>query len=389
MILCAFNRPRPSSSCSSSGFGSGIGDAAERGRGRRTRTRTVGFVALFFVLGFAPVHAQEPRIRASLQLPETVWTGQKVTLVVELLAPGYFSGAASYELPAPAGLLLFPPAEHPTVSGETIDGTYYVIQRHELAVYPATAGPHTIPPIMVRIAYKHAPLDHDSIAATLATPALTLTATAPPGSEGLGQVISARNLQVVEEWKPEPGKTAVKAGDAFTRTITFTAPEVPGMVFPPFPAGKIDGLRLYPKPPVLLDRRTEATSREDPGELLGGRRDTMVYVCERPGRFTLPAVRLTWWDLEAKQLRTADLPARTITVVANPALASTPAVPVNPPPAGWRDELGWWLGGGVALAALILLGRSGARLGRLLAPLRPVHLQPLNPGARPGRPGGG
>jgi len=340
--------------------------------------------ALIFSLSLIAAHAQEPRIRAHLQLPDTLWTGQKVTLVVELLAPGYFAGAASYELPDPAGLILFPPAEHPVVSGQTIDGTYFVVQRHELAVYPSTAGPHTIPPISVRIAYKRAPLDHDSISATLTTRALNLTVAAPPGTAGLGQVISARDLRVVEEWKPEPGSTTIKAGDAFTRTITFTAPEVPGMVFPPFPAGKVDGLRLYPKAPALLDRTGRA------GGLDGGRRDTVVYVCERPGTFVIPAVRLTWWDLAAQQVRTADLPARTLTVIANPALAA--AVAATPAPrAGWRDESWWWLGGGVAL--LVLLGMAARSPGlreagqRLVAPLRPVHLQSLNPRpAEPARP---
>lgn len=329
------------------------------------------------VLGFllsVTAFAQDPRIRARLEMPDTLWTGQKVTLVVELLAPGYFSGAASYDLPDPAGLLLFPPAEHPVVGGETIDGTYYVSQRYELAVYPSAAGPHTIPPIPVRIAYKRAPLDHDSISATVTTPALKLMVTAPPGTAGLGQVISARGLRVVDDWKPEPGTTPLKAGDAFTRTVTFTAPQVPGMVFPAFPAGKIDGLRLYPKAPALLDRTVR-------GDLEGGRRDTIVYVCERAGTFTIPAVRLTWWDLDGQRLRTADLPARTLVVAANPALATAPVAPAAV--YGRSVQLEWLVS---AAAVVVLLGWIGSRSAgarrvgrRLLAPLRPVHLQPLNP----------
>lgn len=332
---------------------------------------------LFGVLGLllcAEGHAQEPKVRAELQAPDPLWVGEKVTLVVELLVPGYFSSAPGFDLPDPAGLILMPPTEHPIVSGETIDGTYYVTQRHELAVYPARAGERVIPPFQVRFAFKRSPLDHDVVAAVVTTPQVSLKVTAPPGTEKLGQVISARDLQVVEEWKPEPGKTGVKAGDAFTRTITFTAPDVPGMVFPPFPTGEIDGLRLYPKPPAVLDR-TDRTG------LVGGRRDTIVYVCERPGSFTVPALRLTWWDLAAKQLRTADLPARTFMVEANPALTSAPA---GASPTGWEDRLWWWLGGGGALLLLLWTGRRSAWLGRtchrLVTPLRPVHLQPLNPG---------
>ncbi len=339
--------------------------------------KAFGLLALLWCLSAS---AQEPKIRARLQAPDPLWAGEKATLVIELLAPGYFSSAVNFDLPDPGGIILQPPAGRAVVSGETIEGTYYVVQRHELAVYPARSGKFIIPPFHVRFAFKHAPLDHDDIPAIVTTPPLALTVTAPPGTAGLGQVISARDLQVAEEWKPEPGKSAVKAGDAFTRTITFSAPGVPGMIFPPFPAGKIDGLRLYPKPPVLLDHAAAGAERE---ELHGERRDTIVYVCERPGRFTIPAVRLTWWDIEAKRLRTADLPARLITVIANPALASADTSAA--PQADWRDAPWWWIGSGAALIVLIGVGLRSSRLrrawGYLVTPLRPVHLQPLNPSA--------
>ena len=59
----------------------------------------------------------------------------------------------------------------------------------------------------------------------------------PPGAEGLGNVISARNLKVEETWKPELGKTTIKPGDAFTRTIIFSAPDLPGMGLPAVSSG--------------------------------------------------------------------------------------------------------------------------------------------------------
>ena len=50
--------------------------------------------------------------------------------------------------------------------------------------------------------------------------------------------------------------------------------------------------------------------RKRPGSLTGKRRDTITYVCQRAGRFTIPAARLTWFDLDAKKLQTIDFPAR-------------------------------------------------------------------------------
>ncbi|HET9534737.1 MAG TPA: BatD family protein, partial [Mesorhizobium sp.] len=173
------------------------------------------------VFGIIGAVAQEPKVRASIGTQGDLWVGQRITLVVELLAPGYFSGVAGFDLPNPPGLLLTPPEGSPIVSSETIDGTSYTVQRHELAVFSRRAGEQTIPPITVRFQFKRNPLDKETIAAAVRTKPVTFNAKLPPGAEKLGSLISARNLKVEEAWTPEPGKA--KAGDAFTRTITFTA----------------------------------------------------------------------------------------------------------------------------------------------------------------------
>ena len=212
------------------------------------------------------------------------------------------------------------------------------------------------------------PLDKDAIAAAVKTEPVPFTVKLPPGAEKLGSLISARNLKVEEVWTPEPGKA--KAGDAFTRTITFTAPDVPAMAFPPFPAGKIDGLGIYPKPPEVLDESNR-------GSLTGKRRDTITYVCQRAGHFTIPAVRLTWFDLDAQKLQTIDFPARHLSVSSNPALESTAAEQGKF--RSWT-ALSWLLAAAVvALIATLCHGYWMPWLSRALVRWRPVHLQPLNP----------
>ena len=82
--------------------------------------------------------------------------------------------------------------------------------------------------------------------------------------------------------------------------------------------------------------------------MTGSRRDVVAYVCERPGEYTVPAARLTWWDLAAKRLRTIDFPARTIAVAAAAAPgAATPA----PTAAGWPSTR-TAVGIGVVIAVL-------------------------------------
>jgi hypothetical protein len=105
----------------------------------------------------------------------------------------------------------------------------------------------------------------------------------PPGAEGLATLISARDLKATEIWQPESG--SAKAGDAFTRTITFSAPDIPAMVFPPFTTTEVAGLGVYPGAPRLLDHSERGTMR-------GERQDIVTYVCQRSGRFVVPAARL-------------------------------------------------------------------------------------------------
>ncbi len=308
-------------------------------------------------------------MRASIAAPETNWVGQRIIVVVEILAPGVFDSAPTFDLPDPHGMLLMPPAGSPILSSETIDGVSFTVQRHELSIFAQRAGEQTIPPLTVRFRYKRNALDHDSIPASVATAPIKFVTKLPPGAENLGSIISARDLQVVESWKPEPGKA--KAGDAFTRTITFSAPDIPAMAFPVFPTGMIDGIGVYPKPPEMLDE----TNR---GNLSGKRRDTITYLCRRPGKFIIPAAQLKWFDLDAQKLQTIDFPAREITVAPNPAMPSTP--PAATPKTDWRRIALISLGSlfGVSLLA-VLLWKTRGFWRRMLRAARPVHLAPLNP----------
>lgn len=325
--------------------------------------------------------SQEAKVRTSIGTNDVNWVGQKVAVIVELLAPGFFASAASFELPNPRGVLLMPPTEHPVVSSETISGTSYTVQRHELSAFATRAGEQSIPAFKVRFAFKSAPLDTNETRATVATTPLTFKAQLPPGAENLGIVISAKGLKIEETWQPEPGTTNVLAGAAFTRTVTFSAPDVPGMAFPPFPAGKIDGLGIYLKRQVL--------DQSDRGALRGERRDVITYVCQRSGEFTIPAARLVWFDLDGKQLHTNDFPARTLQVAPNPALATTNngaasttglgRTTTSPPPLSFVQR--HWL----SLLIVMILIVAGAVWGwplvapELIAALRPLHLAKLNP----------
>jgi len=337
---------------------------------------SVQVLCSFISLLLGSVSAQEATVRTHLDTTGEIWAGQKVTVVMEVLAPGYFASAVSFDLPDPQGVLLLPPAGHPGVAGETIEGVYYTVQRHELAAYPMHAGTLAVPSVKMHFEFKRAPLDTDTVSAVVQTAEISFTISAPPGAEHLGQVISARDLKIEEVWRPEPGSDPVKAGAAFTRTITFTAPEVPGMLFPPFDPGEIEGLRLYQKP--------EIRDQKDRGSLRGERRDIVTYLCQRPGMFVIPAARFVWFDLATRQLMTVDLPSRTLHVVADPAAVSTAHAEevVKAPAHAWARRA--WKWGAIAVLVAGVVGvviykaHQRGLLSRFARPFYPKHLAPLN-----------
>ena len=104
--------------------------------------------------------AQDSKVRTSIPAQGEVWVGQRVILVVELLAPGYFASAAAFDLPSPPGLIIVPPRGSPVVSSENVDGVAYSVQRHELSLLSSRAGEQTVPSFTVRFHFKHQPVSY-------------------------------------------------------------------------------------------------------------------------------------------------------------------------------------------------------------------------------------
>lgn len=275
--------------------------------------------------------------RTSVSPTGNVWVGQRVTLVVELRAPGQFAGAPAFDLPPVPGAVILKPEERPTLGSETVGDTTFVTQRHEFAVYPQRAGAVEVPAFPVRFGTNDG-FGTPVVDRRVVTSPVRFTAKLPPGAEGLATVVTTQRLTLTEAWTPEPMDSAV--GAAFTRTITVEARDVPGMALPSFAVAPPAGLRAYPKPPAVEDHVNR-------GELTGRRVETVTYVCEAAGSVELPALALAWWNPEEKVLNRARLPDRAFVVTAPP---PPPPTPPDPPA---RSP---WLPVSLGVCALLAVG---------------------------------
>ncbi len=269
-----------------------------------------------------------PHVKVEVSPKQEVWVGQRVALTIILATPDLFAGVPTFEIPPIPGTIVLSPSGSPDVGSEQFGDTTFTTQRHEFAVYAERPGTVHVPPFPIRFE-SNAGYSKPTIQRRVTTEEISFTAKNPPGSEGLGTVIAARDLKVTVGWQPEP--KAVKVGDAFTLSVTVAASDVPGMVFPPLRFGPIDGVADYPKEPVVSDQT-------DRGKFTGQRTDSVTFICERPGTVTIPDRTLTWFDLAAGELKTEKLTGRTFEVIPDP----TPEAERRPLSTPARSDRGWW-----------------------------------------------
>ena len=193
----------------------------------------------------------------------------------------------------------------------------------------------------------------------MASEPLEITVKSVPASFPGEVWLPARALTLEENWSIDPA--SLNVGDSTTRTLTLTARGLQGSQLPPLSsvqgAINIPELRFYPD--------QEAIDQSELAEGLQGRRvQSEALVARSGGTWTLPEIRVPWWNIETDRLEFATLPARTVVVTAIQTADQTsdPTIAPSASPTGttlplwlWAVSAAGWL---VSLALGIMLWLS-------------------------------
>lgn len=277
--------------------------------------RTTLVAILTGVMSALAAHAEVSPVAVSV--PDAkAWVGQRVTIYVELRAPGSFVGTANFELPQIPGTLLMK-VGNPVVLSKDIEGASWFVQTHEFALFSQKAGVLEVPAFPVTFSRQEGFVG-PATEVRAKTPTVTIEIQRPPGSEQIGFLVTTESLEVTETWDSPPGASQV--GAMFKRTIIQRAPNLPGMALAPAPATAPDGIKVYPG-------NAETKDKLQRGDFLGERRETITYLLQKPGTLSLPALTYVWWNPKTQTLESKTLPAATF-VVAPPPAAPSPAASV-------------------------------------------------------------
>ncbi len=269
------------------------------------------------LLSLLPVLASadvKGRVRISWNEDTEAWVGQQRGVNLELMTTGFSFSGAQFSLPEVTGAI-FLQADSTTLKlSETRNGETWQILRYPLMLFPQKPGALTVPPIQVEF-QSGAAFGTEPRAFDLRTESLTLQVLQPPDTQPGERVVSTRRYQMSHEWSRQANSMVV--GDALQLSVTQSAANISGMLLPAPPIHQAEGLSTYPDAPRIEDR-------VDRGTLTGVRTDQVTWVFEQEGLYEFPELRFKWWDPANRELKAGSVPALSVTIEANPSLA-TPA----------------------------------------------------------------
>jgi hypothetical protein len=126
--------------------------------------------------------------------------------------------------------------------------------------------------------------------------------------------LPATDVELLEDWPYDP-RTGLATGTPTQRTLIVRVDGNAASAIPPLAVQLPTSIKAYPEQPKLSESQTRSG-------IVGTRTESSSLVATQPGDLTLDEVRLPWWDVAHRELKTATLPARTIHVT---------GVPIAPP----------------------------------------------------------
>ena len=150
--------------------------------------------------------------------------------------------------------------------------------------------------------------------------------------------LPANSLELTQSWSKAP--ETMEIGDSTTRTLSLAADGLLSSQLPPITSmsdsSSISGIRVYP------DQESSDQIERTEG-FLGKRTRSEAIVASGSGSWTLPQVRVPWWNTKTDTLEYAVLPSTTISV--GSPIVDIPSVPTAvATAANVRGELPAWIG---------------------------------------------
>ena len=224
--------------------------------------------------------AMQGAVSVQVQPKSRYFVSEKIVLELDVKSTGFSVGDVRVDTSGLKDLIVIAPQSAAYVQSEEIDGESWQVAVYEYELYPLRGGEIFLAPLEVSFTGSMG-YGQPKSAFTKSTEPFTLQVDSPDGIDGF--VLSTPKLTLDVTYKPDP--TSLKIGDAFERTVTIIATDVPDLLLPSVAIEQQKSLRLYDDEPRLSMEQGRAKRVEH-----------QTIIASQEGNVTLPEQRLYWYD---------------------------------------------------------------------------------------------
>ena len=246
----------------------------------------------------------------SLKQPKQFYVQQQIMVTVQLFHRIRFSNAALTDLELTNTVVekIGNDAKYTKIIS---NHRYNIIERH-YALYPQQSGELTIPVLTfsgnAEISQNYSLFSRPGRQIISRTKPVTLNILPIPESFTGKNWLPAEKLEIESEIIEDTN--SITAGEAITRSIIVRAKGLLSSQLPVTSVASSNTIKAYPDKEKLSNQLID-------GKVVGIRHDTVAVIPLKSGRFTLPEIKIDWWNTKTNQQETTRLPAQSLLALPN------------------------------------------------------------------------
>ena len=195
-----------------------------------------------------------------------------------------------------------------------VSGVTYVVIERKYAIFPQKSGESIIKPLVLTADTVMRGRQNNSFFNSQMTQrrivksnSITLNVQPMPATFTDSHWLTAENVELTQTWSGDFSK--MKVGEPLTRTIKLVAQGSTVGQLPELSNAKIDAqLKTYNDQPVLHEDKM-------PTGIIATREEKIALIPAKSGNYTLPEIKILWFNTQTQKVETATLPEMNLTAL--------------------------------------------------------------------------
>ena len=270
----------------------------------------VRHIILLLPIAFSHVAFAQTDAFARVKLNRSsVYPEQPIKATITVYTATWFTSPIDFEdIQVDRAFVL--PFKRTLSSMRKVNNKQYASLEFYYLIYPFESGNYEFPSMTLSVETPPTG-EYKGIKVSLNTKAVSFKVNQIPDDYTGDDWFVANNVQIQDRWNKPLNE--LKVGDVLERTVTISASGTLPNFIPELTFDENDFGSVYPKGATIEDTRDSKSAN-------GKRTEKVVYLLEKEGTYTIPPVRVDWWNPYSNKVLYREVPSIDISIADNPDL---------------------------------------------------------------------